>query len=153
MNLMDVLPKLLPRAIAWVENQYAFIAKNGQPLSESEKELARRIGVLRPDLIRVYGVPLLPLPEDPELRQVAIATNMLGPDMVGLTLGHGIYICHGHRNTRLLSHEFRHVYQYEQAGSIAAFLPLYLTQIATVGYHNAPFEMDARAHEIHMAPS
>ena len=67
--------------------------------------------------------------------------------MVGLTLGYGVYVCHGHGSIRLLSHEFRHVYQYEHAGSIAAFLPAYLQQIVTVGYNNAPLEVDARAHE------
>ena len=49
---------------------------------------------------------------------------------------------------RLLSHECRHVFQYEQAGSIALFLPLYLDAIVRVGYENCPFEQDARAHEL-----
>ncbi len=44
-------------------------------------------------------------------------------------------------NPRLLRHEFRHVHQYEKAGSISAFLPIYLGQI------DAPLEADARAHE------
>jgi hypothetical protein len=39
------------------------------------------------------------------------------------------------------------VHQYEAAGSIAAFLPLYLQQIVLYGYERAPFEVDARAHE------
>ena len=67
--------------------------------------------------------------------------------MVGLTLGHSIYICNGHNSPRLLSHECRHVQQYEQAGSIAAYLPKYLEQIARYGYFDAPYEVDARAHE------
>jgi hypothetical protein len=33
-------------------------------------------------------------------------------------------------------------------GSIAAFLPTYLQQIVDFGYANAPFEVDARRHEI-----
>jgi hypothetical protein len=70
--------------------------------------------------------------------------------MVGLTLGYAVLVCPGYgRDVRLLSHEFRHVYQYEQAGSIAAFLPVYLQQIVTVGYQNAAYERDARAHERH----
>lgn len=68
--------------------------------------------------------------------------------MAGLTLGYSILICRGHKTRRLLSHELRHVFQYEQHGSIAAFLPVYLMQIATVGYQSAPFEQDARAHEL-----
>jgi hypothetical protein len=68
--------------------------------------------------------------------------------MVGLTLGYAVFICTGYNtNLRLLRHEFRHVHQYERAGSIAAFLPAYLGQIVQFGYHNAPLEQDARAHE------
>jgi hypothetical protein len=90
----------------------------------------------------------LPLPTDLELRQAALAAGLLGPGVVGLTLGHAIYICSGHKSARLLSHECRHVHQYERAGSIAAYLPVYLRQIITVGYRNAPFEIDARDHEL-----
>jgi hypothetical protein len=68
--------------------------------------------------------------------------------MVGLTLGHGIYVCDGHFSNRLISHECRHVHQYEEAGSIRAFLPLYLQQIAEYGYEGAPYEVDARDHEV-----
>lgn len=50
-------------------------------------------------------------------------------------------------SVRLASHECRHVVQYEEAGSIAAFLPGYLKQLADVGYENAPYEIDAKAHE------
>jgi len=92
-------------------------------------------------------VESLPLPEDEMLRRAALETGLLGPGMVGLTLGYSVLICRGHDSLRLLSHEFRHVHQYEQAGSIAAFLPVYLRQVATVGYSNAPFEIDARAYE------
>jgi len=68
--------------------------------------------------------------------------------MSGLTLGYTILICHGHLSRRLLSHECRHVAQYEQAGSIASFLPTYLGAIVQVGYWNCPFEQDARSHEL-----
>ena len=81
------------------------------------------------------------------LKQAAIETGLLGPHMAGLTLGYSILICHGQFTVRLLSHECRHVYQYETFGSIAAFLPAYLQQIAEVGYDKAEFELDARAHE------
>jgi hypothetical protein len=69
--------------------------------------------------------------------------------MAGLTLGHAVFVRRGHDSWRLLSHEFRHVHQYEQAGSIAAFLPVYLQQIVQFGYANCPLEIDARNHERH----
>jgi hypothetical protein len=150
-DLRAALPVLVPKAITWAEAQYSSIAQVGQPLNEVLLAVAKSVGVLHPELIRIAEVLHLPLPEDPELKQAALATGLLGPGMVGLTLGYGVYVCQGHRNVRLLSHEFRHVHQYEQAGSIAAFLPVYLQQIVTVGYNNAPFERDARAHERHHA--
>jgi hypothetical protein len=150
-DLRSSLPVLIPKAIAWAEVQRSVIAEVGQPLNETLLAVARSVGVSHPELIRVAEVPQLPLPEDPELKNATLATGLFGPSMVGLTLGYGVYVCRGHGNLRLLSHEFRHVYQYEQAGSIAAFLPAYLQQIATVGYSKAPFEIDARAHERHHA--
>lgn len=146
-DLHAALPLLVPKAIAWAESRFSFIAEVGQPLNDDLLAVARSVGVLHPGLIRIAEVPYLPLPEDPELRQAALATGLLGPSMVGLTFGYGVYVCHGHRDIRLLSHEFRHVHQYEHAGSIAAFLPVYLEQIVTLGYNNSPLEVDARAHE------
>lgn len=148
MDLRQALPHLLPGAIAWAEARAREVAENGASLNPSEEAIARAVGVANPDLIRIAEVQKLPLPEEPTLRAAALQTGLLGPNMVGLTLGHTVFICRGHRTRRLLSHEFRHVHQYEQHGSIAAFLPVYLKQIIEVGYGSAPFEMDARAHEL-----
>ena len=143
------MPKLLPRAIAWAEERAAKAAEAGAPLNASELEIAREVGVARPELVRVEMVgDSLPMPDDPTLREAATQAGLLGPGMIGLTLGYAIFICRGHKTRRLLSHELRHVHQYEQHGSIAGFLPAYLEQVIEVGYHNAPFERDARAHEL-----
>lgn len=147
-DLRSALPALMPKAIAWAEACTAEIALSGSPLDQSGRSIAERVGVAHPELIRIHMVSQLPLPTDPQLRQAALMTGLFNPEIVGLTLGHGIYIRHGHGTQRLLSHECRHVYQYEQAGSIAAFLPAYLQQIVDFGYSGAPLEIDARNHEI-----
>jgi hypothetical protein len=146
-DLISVLPQLLPSAVAWVEAQSHRATEMGNPLDAMGFALAKRVGVQHPELVRTQLVDVLPLPDEPALRQAALATGLLGPGTVGLTMGYSIFILRGHLSPRLLSHECRHVYQYEAAGSIAAFLPVYLQQIAMVGYQNAPFEQDARAHE------
>lgn len=149
MDLRLKLPELLPRAIAWAEGRAKRAHEVGVPLTLQEVEVARAVGVARPELVRVEMVgDRLPMPEDPELRAAAVEAGLLGPGMVGLTLGYSIFICRGHKTRRLLSHELRHVYQYEQCGSIAAFLPVYLMQVLENGYGNAAFERDARAHEL-----
>lgn len=147
-DLSAELPHLLPKATQWAEARSQEIQTAGISLAGKGLEIARSVGVLRPEQIRIAFVESLPLPDDEMLRRAALTTGLLGPGMVGLTLGYSVLICQGHDSLRLLSHEFRHVYQYEQAGSIAAFLPGYLQQIAMLGYANAPFEIDARAHEI-----
>lgn len=148
MDLQSLLPRLMPRAIAWAEAVAADVAARGSALDASNLSDARTMGVQQPESIRVLMVDHLPFPSDAELRAAALQTGLLGPTMSGLTLGYSILICHGQICRRLLSHECRHVFQYEQAGSIALFLPLYLGAIIQVGYENCPFEQDARAHEL-----
>lgn len=148
MDLRAALPQLLPSAIAWAENEALRVATSGRSLSTDEIALALKVGVTRPELIRIQVCDRLPMPQEPSLRTAAVQTGLLGPGMVGLTLGYSVFVCRGHETRRLLAHEFRHVFQYEQGGSIAKFLPVYLEQIVAVGYRNASFENDARAHEI-----
>jgi hypothetical protein len=146
-DLRAALPSLLPHAIAWAQNQSQTVATIGRPLSPPESELAKTVGVKFPERVRILEVPELPLPVDHLLRQAALEAGLLGPGMIGLTLDHSVLIVQGHFSYRLLSHELRHVYQYEVWGSIEAFLPIYLHQIVAAGYANAAFEQDARAHE------
>ena len=146
-DLAAILPQILPAAIAWAEARSSEIRRVGSPLKPFDIRLASAVGVARPDLVRILEVPSLPMPDDPQLKFAAEQTGLIGPGMVGLTLGYGIYIVTGHASNRLVSHECRHVYQYEMAGSIANFLSVYLQQIATVGYDDAPYEIDARRNE------
>jgi hypothetical protein len=146
-DLATELPKLLPGAIAWAEARSNEILASGETLTDTGLRIARSVGVTHPERIRILEVAQMPLPDDPQLRFAALQTGLLGPNIAGLTLGHGIYIVRGHGSNRLVSHECRHVFQYETAGSIAVFLPVYLQQIAVVGYEHAPLEIDARAHE------
>ena len=127
-KLKTALPLLLPGAIAWAEERAEEVSKNGNALTKVEIDITHSVGVQRPELIRVAIVDRLPLPEDPMLREAALQTGLLGRGMVGLTLGYSVLICRGHKTRCLLSHEFRHVYQYESHGGIAAFLPVYLQQ-------------------------
>ena len=147
-DLEAELPRLLPKAIAWAEEEAAAALASGMSMSESGLRLARSVGVHFPERIRVVEAASLPSPADPELNSAALQAGLLGPGMEGLTLGYAVFILEGRGSNRLISHECRHVYQYEMAGSIAAFLPLYLQQIVSYGYDQAPYEIDAREHEI-----
>ena len=139
---------LVPRAITWAIAQAELALSRGSALDESQQRLARAVGVGDAHRIRLAVVDPMPMPDDPLLRAAALQSGLLGPDMIGLTLGYAVLVRRGHESdTRLLRHEFRHVYQYERAGSIAAFLPNYLAEIVQFGYTYAPSEVDARNHE------
>ena len=148
LDLAAILPTLLPLAIEWAEARAHEAAIDGLALDSAGQGIARRVGVKEPQLIRVMIMDELPMPTHPGLRQAALEAGLLGPLGVGLTLGYAVFIRRGHDTVRLRSHEFRHVYQHESAGSLAKFLPIYLRQIVAVGYYDAPLEIDARSHEI-----
>ena len=115
MDLQALLPRLLPHAITWAE---AIAGRSC--FKRISVRCVKPVGCKdhRRSAIREY--PCLdgrspPLPSDAELRAAAQQTGLLGPEMTGLTLGYSILICHGQMSRRLLSHECRHVFQYEQA--------------------------------------
>lgn len=139
--------ELIPLAVEWAERVAARAAATGIPLTASESQIASRVGVQAPEHVRVAISKQFPYPEHPLLRDAAVQMGLLGPTMAGLTLGHTIFV-DAPPSIRLLSHELRHVAQYEAAGSIGAFLQAYLTQILHFGYADAPYEVDARSHEI-----
>src|SRR5437879_3466641 len=119
MDLAALLPILVPRAVAWAEAQSRAVLGQGTALSELGRNLASSVAVREPDRIRLSVVNSLPVPDDPLLRAAALQTGLLGPGLVGLTLGYAVILIAGYdADPRLLSHEFRHVYQYETAGSI-----------------------------------
>lgn len=148
MALVLDIHRLLPLAVAWAEQSERDGNKVGIPLTDAEKRTAETVGVMKCDQVRIALVDALPAPPDTELREAARQAGFVIADMAGITLGHSIFIRRGMKTLRLLSHELRHVYQYESYGSTKEFLFVYLGQILSSSYNNAPLEQDARAHEI-----
>lgn len=151
-DLAAQLPELLPGAIAWVERQAEMAAQAGEPPPPKLEDLARKVGVREPSLIRIVVVREFPLPENEMLRAAAVQLGLFGPSTRGITYRYSVVLREGrHFEPALLADEFRHVAQYEACGSIALFLHTYLRHIVAFGYEDTPFEVDARAHEIHAA--
>lgn len=148
MDVAALLPALTPRAVEWAEAQSELVLGQGTPLDRAGLALASAVGVREPERIRLGVMPTVPFPDDPLLRAAAVEVGLMDPNTVGLTLGYAVVVVAGHESDLcLLAHEFRHVHQYELAGSIRAFLPPYLAEIVEFGYAAAPSEVDARNHE------
>ncbi|MGC4091929.1 MAG: hypothetical protein QM756_29410 [Polyangiaceae bacterium] len=148
MDIKALLPVLLPRAIDWCERVSAEAASTGAPLKATALSDAQLVGVARPERIRVLVVDAIPTPDDRLLATAAASIGFLGAATAGLALGYSIFVRRGRLSRRLLSHECRHVAQFENEGSLAEFLTTYLNEIVRVGYEDCSFEVDARNHEL-----
>ena len=107
----------------------------------------------RPERIRIVVLDEIPLPEEPVLQAAARKVGLSSRDAAGMTLGPAIFLRRGYESDiRVLSHELRHVAQYEACGGIGGFLAVHLADLVAFGYEDSPFEVDARAHEVGALP-
>jgi hypothetical protein len=132
----------------WVKEQVQYIATHGRPLSVQESAVARKVGVKNIAQVKILEVDLIEPPKNPILNELCQELEFLSDATIGLTMFNCIFIKKGHYSTKLLSHELRHVYQYQQFGSVEAFLSEYIRQIMSVGYEDSELEIDARNHEL-----
>jgi hypothetical protein len=148
MDIKALLPVLLPHAIDWCERLSAKASAEGFPLKSNAIADARAVGVQHPERIRVLVVDQIPTPDDPLLATAAATIGFIGSSTAGLALGYAIFVRGGRLSRRLLSHECRHVAQFERTGSLSDFLTTYLNELVATGYERCSFEVDARRHEL-----
>ena len=147
-ELLARLPLIAPRAVTWAKGLEAQTLRDGARLDDQLIRLAHANGVKEPERVRLVVVDRIPLPEERELQAAALSAGLSQSWASGLTVGHAVLIRRGFENDpRVLSHELRHVAQYEAMGGIEPFLAKHLVDLAEVGYEASPFEADARAHE------
>lgn len=137
----------IDEVIAWAEAQSKHILSDGRALSGFPLAMAGAVGVKHVDRIRILRVDQMPIPPTIAIEALMTRAEIIGPGLAGMTFGYGVCGTLGFTTAAVLAHEFRHVQQYESAGSIAAFLKEYIRQIIEFGYPDAPYEVDARAHE------
>jgi hypothetical protein len=137
------LDAVAPKATKWFLAQEASLVKRGRPLTAEETELARRMGVRRPEMVRVLVLAGFPLPDDPELSGQVKALGFGSDDAGGFSMGYAVLVKPRFQSERwLLAHELVHVSQRERLGS-ETFIRRYLLELRTVGYSRSPLEMEA----------
>lgn len=145
-TLLSEFATLLPLAAQWAADEEQRVLREGVPLNEQEMSDARKLGVREPKRVRLLRVDSVPFPAQPQLRAAAETVHFLTPETRGLTLQYGIFVrwdCW--RDRALIAHELFHTVQYEQLGGILPFLQKYLIECLTIGYANAPMELEAVA--------
>ena len=88
----DQFEVLLPLACEWAKAKERVILEYGVPLSNSQIEDAKRVGVIHPERAKVYVVPQIPIPKHPILKALAETTQLITPATTGLTLRYGIFL-------------------------------------------------------------
>ena len=142
-----VVRVILPFACAWVRRQESIILKTGVPLSLGQINLARRLGILHPERIRLRAVSQVP-PLNWLLRWVGQKLGVVSGQTIGMTLRYGIFIREEHwGDRRLLTHELAHVAQYERLGGVHGFLKQYLAECISPGYPLGVLELEAKQAE------
>ena len=146
MEITQDLESLIAPAAAWCREYEALALQNGEVLNTAEREIAARLGVRDIERVRLWPVDEMPQPSHPILRAAVEQSGFFGPRVQGLTLRYGIFIRRdAWRDFDLVAHELVHVAQYERFGGIEEFLREYLRQCLTVGYFEAPLEIEARS--------
>jgi hypothetical protein len=143
-SLLGQFENLLPLAVEWAAAEEQRALREGVALSDEELSAAKAVGVREPTRVRLLRVEQIPFPTHPQLRAAADAIHFLSPETRGLTLQYGIFVrwdCWANRP--LVVHELAHTAQYERIGGILPFLRQYLSECLTIGYANAPMELQA----------
>jgi hypothetical protein len=143
---LDRVEDILPIAAQWATDQERRVLCEGVGLNQIEMGDARAIGVRNPERVRLLRVDSVPVPSHPMLRAAAASMNFLTAAPRGLALNYGIFVrADCWRDRALIAHELVHILQYQRLGGILPFLQTYISQCATVGYPNAPLELEAVA--------
>jgi hypothetical protein len=119
----------MPKAVQWVTQMEQTCMEIGQPLLPQNWRDGETIGIRELAAVRVMVLNEIPLPSDPELRQLAAQSKLITPTTAGMTFGHGIVLKAGHYNRHLIAHELVHVMQYERFGGIEPFLVAYISEV------------------------
>ena len=141
---LSQLEELLPLAAQWAAEQQQRVLCQGVPLTQEELADAKTIGVQNPERVRLLRIDAIPVPAHPMLREASASISFLTAAPRGLALGLGIFVRSDYwRDRSLIAHELVHTAQYQRLGGVIPFLQSYIFQCATVGYSNAPLEVEA----------
>jgi hypothetical protein len=144
-NTVSKLETLIPKAFEWYEATEKKLLVQGRSLSKSEVINARKLGVSRPERVRVVILAKFPMPTDRVLLTEAKRFGFGSRAEIGRTMGDAILVKpHGTKDPTVVAHELVHVAQQDRLGK-EQFVRQILTELMTVGYEKSPLEIEAYA--------
>jgi hypothetical protein len=147
------IPTLLPILIDWGERMEKRALSEGIAVNDILRNAATILRIKDIGAVRILAVPSICEPENQRIVALAAALGLSFSNLGGITFGHGILVHRSYaQDNALLTHELVHVRQYEQAGTIARYLPVYVQQLIQYGYQNMPLEREAVIETANMWP-
>lgn len=144
-NLSNITP-YIPEVIHWIEEMENFIQSNGRFLNEEELTIAKEIGILNYDIIKVWESNKPPKPKRTMLQFLGKEIGFFSSNTNGISFRYGIFIHQSCSNkVNVLEHELVHTLQYERFGSIEKFILCYLEDVLSNGYENSNLEKEANS--------
>jgi len=142
----ETFERLLPLACQWARTQEELILTQGHPLSAGQTADAFEAGVKNCERIRLLIVDRIPIPDDPELAEISIRTQILTPASRAWGIGYGIMVrADSWGDRELLFHNLVHVAQCERVGGVERWVGQYLAERLTCGVFTlGRFEHEAR---------
>jgi len=125
---------ILPYALEQNSLLQAHALNEGTPLNAEGIELARQLGVKRPERVRILVVDKIPKFRTADRLVKTQAEIALTATIAGITSGYGIYIAKSHEDKIwVLAHELVHVAQFERWGFEETIRRVVTEQVALPG--------------------
>ena len=145
LKLSNITP-YLPEVVHWIEEMENFIQSNGRFLNNEELTIAKEIGILNYDIIKVWESNKPPKPKSTMLQFLGDEIGFFSSNTNGISFRYGIFIHSSCSNKiSVLEHELVHTLQYERFRSVEKFILFYLDDVLTNGYENSLLEKEANS--------
>lgn len=136
--LAPKVENLLPRVLEWYTRVETELLPQGRLLSETEMKIARQLGVIRPERVRIIVLETFPMPEDRVLRAETKRYGLGSAAEGARAIGYVIMLKPRYaKSSMIIAHEPVHVSQHDRLGR-AAFLRRYITEMEMLGYFRSP---------------
>lgn len=119
--------QLLPLAYEWAKAQEEFVLTRGTSLGPRHAADARRAGVQDCSRVRLLVVDRIPIPDSPELAEVARRSGVITSDTRCIGFGHALIIrADSWGDRELILHNLVHIAQCERSGGLESWVRHYL---------------------------
>ncbi|MEM1085699.1 MAG: hypothetical protein AAGI48_16445 [Verrucomicrobiota bacterium] len=131
-----------PSLARWSQRREKHILLHGETLPESLQQFAADLEIDDPESLRLELTKRIPVPVPDPLVRLARSLGLPVFHPAGMCLGRGISAVS--KDPAVLRHELVHTAQFQRLGGHFRFMHRYVVECLSLGYFDAPLEIEAR---------